>query len=62
MIYSTTDIFKTSMHFVRVNVMCYDAVNMIHDVFRTANPSPYTAKFIFVDVRNDKTNKSDVEK
>ena len=28
---------------------------MIHDVFRTINPFPYTAKFMFVGVRNDKT-------
>ena len=33
--------------------MFYDAVNMIHDVIRTANPFPYTAKFLFVDVRNN---------
>ena len=32
----------------------YDAVNMIHDVIITANPIPYTAKFIFVSVINNK--------
>ena len=26
----------------------YDVVNVIHDVIRTANPFPYTAKFIFI--------------
>ena len=43
------------MHFLRVNATFYDAVNMIHDVITTANPFPYTAKFMFVGVRNDKT-------
>ena len=50
------------MHFLRVNVTSYDAVNTIHDtvnrindVIRTANPFPYTAKFMFVGVRNNKT-------
>ena len=33
----------------------YDAVNVIHDVITTANPFPYTVKFIFVSVRNNKT-------
>ena len=42
------------MHFLRVNVSFNDAVNMIHDVIRTAYPFPYTVKFIFVGVRNDK--------
>ena len=32
------------MHFMRVNVMFYEAVNMTHDVIRTANPFPYTVK------------------
>ena len=51
----TTDIFRTWMHFLRVNVTFYDTVNMIHDVIRTATPFPCTAKFMFiVDVRNDK--------
>ena len=43
------------MHFLRVNVTFYDAVNMIHDVITTANPIPCTAKFMFVGVRNNKT-------
>ena len=30
----------------------HDAVNMIHDIIMTAYPSPYTAKFKFVGVRN----------
>ena len=42
------------MHFVQVNVLFYDAVNRIHDVITTANPLPYTAKFIFVGVRKNK--------
>ena len=42
------------MHFLRVNVTFYDAANMIHDAITTANPFPYTAKFMFVDVRNNK--------
>ena len=28
---------------------------MIHDVIRTANPFPYTAKFMFVGVEDDTT-------
>ena len=43
------------MHFLWVNVTFYDAVNMINDVIRTANPFPYTAEFLFVGVRNNKT-------
>ena len=43
------------MHFLRVNVTFYDVVNMINDVIRTANPFPYTAKVVFVGVRNNKT-------
>ena len=43
------------MYFLRLNVMFYDAVNIIHDVIRTVNPFPYTAKFMFVVVRNNKT-------
>ena len=48
--------FRTLMHFLRVNVSSYDAVNMIHDVITTANLFPYTctAKFMFVGVRNNK--------
>ena len=41
------------MQFLRVNVTFYDAVNMIH--VTTAKPLPYTAKFILVGVRNNKT-------
>ena len=43
------------MHFLRVYVTFYDAVNMIHHVITIANPFPYTAKFIFVGVRYNKT-------
>ena len=50
------------MHFLQVNVTFYDAVNVIHDVITTANPFPYTAKFMFVGVKNDKMNKLDVER
>ena len=51
------------MLFLRVNVTFHDEVNMIHDVIRTANPFPYTAKLIFVGVRiYNRTNKSDVER
>ena len=35
--------------------MFYEAVNMFHDVITTASPFPYTAKFMFVGVRNNKT-------
>ena len=38
------------LHFLRVNVTFYDAVNMIHDVISTANPFSDTAKFMFVSV------------
>ena len=41
------------MHFLRVNVTIYDAVKMIHYVIITANPFPYTALFMFDDVRNN---------
>ena len=43
------------MHFLLVNVTIYDAVNVIHDVIITADPIPYTAKFMFDGVRNNKT-------
>ena len=43
------------MHFLGINVTFYDAVNMIDDIITTANPIPYTAKFMFVEVRNNKT-------
>ena len=41
--------------FLRVNVTVYDAVNMIHGVITTPYPLPYTAKFMFVGVRKNKT-------
>ena len=43
------------MHFLWLNVTFYDAVNVIHDVITTAYPIPYTAEFMFVEVRNNKT-------
>ena len=43
------------MRFLRVNVTFYDAVNMIHDIISTAIPFPDATKFMFVGVRNDKT-------
>ena len=30
--------------------------SMIHDVITTANPFPYTTKFMFVGFRNNKTH------
>ena len=45
------------MHFLRVNVTFYDAVELIHDVITTANAFPYTAKFMFVGFRNNKTQR-----
>ena len=30
------DIFRTLMHFMRINITFYDVVNKIHDVIRTA--------------------------
>ena len=45
------------MRSLRVNVTFYDAVNVIHDVITTANPFPYTAKFMLVRVKNNKTKK-----
>ena len=35
--------------------MFYDAVNVIHDVITIADPIPYTPKFMFVGIRNNKT-------
>ena len=35
--------------------MLYDAVKVVHDIITTANPFPYTAKFMVVGVRNNKT-------
>ena len=43
------------MHLLQVKVTFYDAVNMIHDVITIANPFPFTAKLMFVAVRNSKT-------
>ena len=43
--------------FLRVNVMFYDAVNIIYDIITTPNPFPYTAKFMFVGVRHNKTQR-----
>ena len=51
----TTDICRTWMHFLQVNVTFYDAVNLIHDVIKIDNLFPYTSTFMFVRVRNDKT-------
>ena len=55
------------MHFLRVNVTFYDAVNIIHDVITTRNPFPYTAKFMSVlEIiklnQSDQLNQSDVER
>ena len=41
--------------FSAVNVTFYDGVNVIHDVITTANPIPYPAKFMFVEVINNRT-------
>ena len=49
------DIFRKRMHILRVNVTFYDAVNIIHDVITIRNSFPYTAKFMFVGVRNNET-------
>ena len=46
---------EQKMHFLRVNVTFDDAVNIIHDVIRTVNRFPYTAQFMSVGVRNNKT-------
>ena len=43
------------MHYLRVNVSFDDTVNVIHDVITTADAVPYTAKFMFDGVRNNKT-------
>ena len=43
------------MHFLWLNVTFYDAVNMIHDVITIAIPFPCTAKFMFIGIRNNKT-------
>ena len=41
--------------FLWVNVTFYDAVTIIHDVITTTDPFPYTANFMFVGVRHNKT-------
>ena len=41
--------------FLQVNVMVLDAFNIFHDVIRTYNAFPYTAKYMFVGVINNKT-------
>ena len=41
--------------FSAINVTFYDTVNMIHDIIKTSKPFPHTAKFIFVGVKNNKT-------
>ena len=46
------------MHLLRVNVTFYDAVSVMHDVITIANPIPYTVKFMFVGVRNNKTQRN----
>ena len=59
----TTDIFRAKTdiqriileHFLHVNITFYDAVTMIHDIITTPYPFPYTAKFMFVGNRNNKT-------
>ena len=43
------------MHILWVNVTLYDAVSIIHDVITIRNPFPYTAKVMFVGVRNNET-------
>ena len=43
------------MHFLRVNVMFYNAVIVIHDAITTAGLFPNTTKFMLVDIRNNKT-------
>ena len=35
--------------------MFYNAVNIIHDVITAPYPFPYTAKFMFVDARDNET-------
>ena len=47
---------------MRVKVTFQDAVKIIHDVIRTTNQFPYTAKFVCVGLRNNKINKSNVER
>ena len=49
------------MHFLRVNVTFYDAVNVIHDVITTADPISYSANSCLTVLEIIKLNKSDVE-
>ena len=58
----TTDIFRTWMHFVQVNLMFYDTVNLIYDIITTATIFPYTAKFSLTMVEIIKLNNWDVER
>ena len=51
----TMDNFRTRMHFLLLNVKFYDADNMIHDVVTTGDPFPYAAKFMLINIRNNKT-------
>ena len=46
------DIFRTKNNIPKI---FYDTVNMTYDVITTANPFRYTAKFMFVSVRNNET-------
>ena len=50
------------MYFLRVNVTFHIAVNMIHDVIRTANPFPYTAKFMLSVLEIIKLKNSDIKR
>ena len=43
------------MHFLQGNITFYDTVSIIYDVIGKANLFPYTAKFMFVGARNNKT-------
>ena len=46
------------MHFLRVNVTFYDAVNVIHEANTKANLFPYTPKLMFDGDKNNKTQKN----
>ena len=53
------------MHFLRVNVTFYEAVNVIHDVISRANPFPYTfhiQNLSLSELETIKLYKSDVER
>ena len=49
------------MHFLRVNVTFYSAVNMIHDFIKTAYIFPYTTKFVFAGVKNNNKKKKTLQ-